>query len=171
MTKPPAAETGCHHIGSVDRPRSERTRMLEAADARCVTAGESWSDARRRTYDLLLETRRPHAAYDLIRRFAPGRRPPGPATVYRALDSLIRLGLVHRLEGADKFIACAKPGDPHTAVFLICDCCGCVDELSDCDLPSSLEGRAGFNVRTVLAELHGLCRRCRGRLPVACGDH
>ena len=67
----------------------------------------------------------------------------------------------HRIETADKFVVCAKPGSPHTASFLICDCCGCADELIDRNPGPHPGGRAGFRVRSILLEMRGLCRNCR----------
>lgn len=100
-----ASEGNCGHVRSVALPRARRNAALQAAEARCVAAGEVWSTSRRRTYELPLETLRPCAAYDLIARFDSGGQPPGPPTIYRALDFLMRLGLVHRIKSEEKFIA------------------------------------------------------------------
>ena len=55
-------------------------------------------------------------------------RSPRAAQVYRALEKLVALGLVHRLESLNAFVVCQQPGcAPHTAViFTICVTCGAV---------------------------------------------
>lgn len=159
--KPRVQKPDCGHrpVPRVSRRRYDSA--LSAAEALCVAAGEPWSDVRRRTYDLLLKAQKPAGAYDLLRRFAPGGRPPGPPVIYRALGSLMRAGLVHRVVSADKFVVCAKPGSHHTASFLICECCGRADELIDRNPGPHPDGRAGFRVRSILLEMRGLCRNCR----------
>ncbi|MGE4247385.1 MAG: Fur family transcriptional regulator, partial [Parvibaculaceae bacterium] len=56
-----------------------------------------------------------------------------PLQVYRALEKLIELGLVHRLESLNSFVACAHPHDHiHGLIaFAICESCGQVDEFPD----------------------------------------
>src|SRR5262245_48967355 len=56
-----------------------------------------------------------------------------PLQVYRALDALIKGGLVHRLESLNAFVACSEPHDHGHGMtaFAICDRCGQVDEMSD----------------------------------------
>jgi Fur family zinc uptake transcriptional regulator len=56
-----------------------------------------------------------------------------PLQVYRALDTLMKGGLVHRLESLNAFVACAEPHDHshRMTAFAICDTCGQVMEFSD----------------------------------------
>lgn len=159
--KPRVPRPDCGHRPMRGLSRRRHAAALEAAEARCIAAGAPWSDVRRRVYDLLLNAQKPLGAYDLLRRFAPGGRPPGPPVVYRALESLMRAGLVHRVVSADKFIACANPGSPHAAAFLICDCCGCADEVAEPEFRPALGIGDRFKVQTVLLELHGRCGSCR----------
>ena len=93
-----------------------------------------------------------------------------PAQVYRALDKLVALGLVHRLESVNGYIACrCRHGTPTArAAFAICERCGNVQEFAlpaDHDSPGgSLRdwaAGAGFEVRQAIVELRGHCRDCR----------
>ena len=89
-----------------------------------------------------------------------------PLQVYRALDALIKEGLVHRLESLNAFVACAEPHDhSHSMIaFAICDQCGQVAEFSDRSLGRSLEewvGSSGFLPKKAVIEFRGICAKCR----------
>lgn len=88
-----------------------------------------------------------------------------PLQVYRALDKLVSLGLVHRLESLNAFVACDHPeGDPHgTIAFAICEDCGQVDEFSDDEIAQRLGIWAKaekFELDKTIIELRGTCEAC-----------
>lgn len=145
------------------RPTSPQAALVRA-EARCLAAGERWTAPRRRTFELLVEAGRPVKAYDLVACYGPGRRPTKPPTVYRALDFLIDLGLVHKVETDNAFIACPRPDAArHSANFLICEVCGRADEL-DLGMEESLEAiaaRLAFRLDRVVIEARGVCAACR----------
>jgi Fur family zinc uptake transcriptional regulator len=158
------AALACRHISPAVRSEHAVAIALAKAEAACLRAGERWTSPRRRTYELLAKAGRPVKAYDLIAAFGPTPRPAKPPTVYRALDFLESLGLVHRVAGLSAFIACQGTTGAHRAEFLICDCCGCADEV-DFDAGRLLETVAkphGFQVERILLEVHGLCPACQG---------
>ncbi len=136
---------------------------LKAARARCEAAGERWTVPRERTYELLAEAATPMKAYELISRFNLRPGATKPPTVYRSLDLLMALGLVHKVARLSAYVACARGGGAHAASFLICDCCGRIDEL-DQDLSLAvLTGQAplGYVVEDVRLEISGRCPDCR----------
>jgi len=49
---------------------------------------------------------------------------PDVSTVYRALDFLVRLGLAHRIESQNAFVACDVGACARSTIFLICERCG-----------------------------------------------
>ncbi|WP_173934557.1 Fur family transcriptional regulator [Chelativorans sp. Marseille-P2723] len=88
-----------------------------------------------------------------------------PLQVYRALDKLQELGLVHRLESISAFVACAHPHcHAHEIIaFAICRTCGRVNEFSD----AGIEERLGrwieahkFEPEKTTIEMSGLCAAC-----------
>lgn len=92
-----------------------------------------------------------------------------PLQVYRALDTLVKAGLVHRLESLNAFVACAEPhdhGHDHRhgmTAFAICDKCGQVTELSDVAIGERLEewvGASGFVANRAVIEFRGTCAKC-----------
>lgn len=89
-----------------------------------------------------------------------------PLQVYRALDKLIALGLIHRLESLNSFVACQHPEceDRESMVFAICEICGKVSELADDSLEhqiNTLADKDGFSMTSCTIELRGRCRACR----------
>lgn len=107
----------------------------------------------------------PMSAYDILDRLRDsGLR--APLQVYRALEKLMSLGHVHRLESLNAFVACDHPGcEVHqTVVFAICDACGGVSELSDRALAQqlvSITHSADFKLTKSTVELRGECVACQ----------
>ena len=107
----------------------------------------------------------PLSAYTLLDRLRDeGFR--APLQVYRALDGLMKAGLVHRLESLNAFVACAGPHDHGHAMtaFAICDSCGQVAEISDHAVGEQLDdwvGSTGFVAQKAVIEFRGTCAKCR----------
>ncbi len=139
--------------------------MLARADAICRSAGVRLTPGRRAVLDVLLaESHRPLGAYDIIERLGAGGPPPAPISVYRALNFLTENGLVHRIERLNAFLACAGRHDAaRPVVFLICETCGQVAEVSGESIGldvAGLQARTGFVPRNAAIEILGLCARC-----------
>ncbi|HEY0052826.1 MAG TPA: Fur family transcriptional regulator [Caulobacteraceae bacterium] len=136
---------------------------LVDAEALTVAAGQKWTPARARVLDLLLQAGGPVKAYDLIAAFKAGAA-TAPPTVYRALDSLAALGLVHRIASLNAYVACHQGGADHGAAFLICDCCEGVEEYAaqTGGLRGEIAAATGFEASGVTLEARGYCARCRG---------
>jgi Fur family zinc uptake transcriptional regulator len=107
----------------------ETGRRLIAAEAICASRGQRLNGAGRRVLKALLDSDRPLKAYDLTYALGDGVRSAAPPTVYRALRLLIGVGLAHRIETLNAFVACRFPGEPHLAGFLVCKSCGAADEV------------------------------------------
>lgn len=115
--------------------------------------------------DALSSAEGPMSAYTILDQLrGDGLR--APLQVYRALDKLVELGLVHRLESLNAFVACSDPNcESHdTVAFTICDVCGLVYEVADETLARKLKtvaSKSGFQVRRSTVELRGLCEACQ----------
>lgn len=156
------AYVDCPHLAGAAPTDLVVNERIAAARARCEAAGERWTPPRARTYELLLRADGPARAYDLVAGFGPHGGSAKPPTVYRALDFLLELGLAHRLVSRNMFVACAGPGAPHDAQFLICDCCMRAFEL---DLGAHAIAAAAARERDFvltrwMAEATGLCPNC-----------
>jgi Fur family transcriptional regulator, zinc uptake regulator len=149
--------------------RARSTGALTRAERICTHHGERLTPSRRRVYSELLRQPRPISAYDLLSRLEKReRRKLSPLTVYRALDFLMRVGLVHKLESQHSFVACDHPEDRHHGLYLVCSSCGRADEL-DADAIDTLVHKAararGFRPEKQIVEVQGVCQACSSALP------
>lgn len=105
----------------------------------------------------------PASAYDL-KDALHGSGIRYPTTVYRALDGLIQRGLVHRIESANAFVACAEESCANRPVFAICQLCGHTTEMA-VNAPVAAMTDAiteqGFEISEVTVEVRGRCGNCR----------
>ena len=137
---------------------STRT-ALEAAETLCSQRGERLTPVRRRVLELVLTAEGPVKAYDLLEALKPGPGSAKPPTVYRALDFLIGLGLVHKVEALNAFVGCtthALPGG--CAELFICTHCGAVEERHGA--PVSTHRPDGFTIERSVVEHFGHCSKC-----------
>lgn len=109
----------------------------------------------------------PRSAYDIL----DGLRNEGfraPLQVYRALDKLMAIGLVHRLESLNAFVACSDPHDHEghdhgITAFAICEDCGSVTEFRDEAIQARLSAWQKverFKPEKTTIEIRGHCRAC-----------
>jgi Fur family zinc uptake transcriptional regulator len=116
-----------------------------------------------KVFDLLHEAEKPLSAYEILDKLRRhGFR--SPPTVYRALDYLVKHGLVHRLESLNSFVACQHHEDhDHISQFVLCTSCGSVQELEDkslLKLAKKLGEKFLAQVNKEVFELSGICHSC-----------
>ena len=114
--------------------------------------------------NLLEESKEPLKAYAIL--FDIQKKGiKSPLQVYRALDKLIEIGKVHKIESRNAYIACKHEGcNAKTSTsFLICELCDKVTELKNNNLPtyfSKQADRNNFNYKKHNLEIFGLCKLC-----------
>ncbi|HVW92175.1 MAG TPA: Fur family transcriptional regulator [Devosia sp.] len=111
----------------------------------------------------------PLSAYGILDQVR-GEGIKAPLQIYRALDRLVALGLVHRLESLNAFVACAHARDKQAhgdheglAAFAICESCGRVDEFADDVVEERLGAwsrSTGFASERTTIEIRGHCADC-----------
>ena len=145
--------------------RHDHTSALQSAEEICRRVGARLTRLRRSILLLVLSAERPLTAYEILDLLRPKDPSATPAGVYRSLDFLTELGLVHRIESAKSFIACAMPDHEHPSQMLVCRRCGTVVETEDsgvAEATESLGRRLGFALDRNTMEFVGLCSSCRG---------
>lgn len=145
------------------RMAHDHAAQIAEAERRCVAAGESFTPLRKRVLELLIDQHGPAKAYDLLP-LIDTEKHAKPPTVYRALDFLVRMGLAHRIESMNAFVACEIGACARSTIFLICDNCGSAEEFDAghalIDL-SEAAARDGFTIRRTMIEASGLCAACQ----------
>ena len=89
-----------------------------------------------------------------------------PPQIYRALDKLIKIGKIHKIESKNAFVACRNSNCEisKATAFSICESCEMVDEISDAKLSkylSKFNGKKGMKFKRFNLEFFGLCKRCK----------
>lgn len=140
-----------------------REQLVAEAERRCAAAGESLTPLRRRVLTLLLDSGAPAKAYDLLPLLDADKQAK-PPTIYRALDFLVRMGLAHRIESLNAFVACDVGACARSTVFFICEKCGAAGEFDAghalVDLTEAAR-RDGFAISRTMIEASGLCAQCQ----------
>ena len=89
-----------------------------------------------------------------------------PTQVYRALDKLIEIGKVHKIESKNSYVACniSNCTAMTSTSFLICEKCEKVTELEKENLKSFFVGiseRLNFEYSDHNLEIFGFCNTCK----------
>ena len=92
-----------------------------------------------------------------------------PLQVYRALDKLIEIGKVHKIESRNSYIACYNATcTSHTSTsFLICEICDKVTELKKNNLSSYFSKqseKSNFKYLKHNLEIYGACKTCKSKI-------
>lgn len=142
--------------------------MTDAAaiTAALDSAGYRLTDARRAVVDLIARRNGHFTAADLVDAARTRRLDIGRATIFRALDLLLELGVVERLDlpsGEHAYVACEPAAHHH---HVVCSSCGRSAEIDDAGLRAVVDDiarRTGYVVDTHRLELFGTCPACQRR--------
>lgn len=134
---------------------------LTKADKICQKAGARLTKTRRRILEMVWQSHQPRKAYDLLTELSQEETGSAkPPTVYRALDFLQEMGLVHKVDSLNAYIGC---NGQHTHQYLVCQQCGDVADIHDHTLAEAVLKKAaenGFRVSNPTIEIKGQCKRC-----------
>ena len=157
-----AAEPHTHDLVNTPCSPQDVEDFLLEAERLAERKGQRMTRIRRKVLRLLLESAEPSKAYDLLANL-DGEGSAKPPTVYRALDFLQEVGLAHKIESLNAYVACGHASHKHSAVFLICEECGAAEELHAIATTQALREEtqaAGFTMRQAVIEARGICRDC-----------
>ena len=89
-----------------------------------------------------------------------------PLQVYRALDKLVEIGKIHKIESRNAFVACKNSSCQvsKATAFSICEVCEKITELSSSSLSKYLtnfKDKDGMKYSKYNLEFFGLCKKCR----------
>ncbi len=138
-------------------------RALDDAERVCAKRNARLTSLRRRVLELVWASHEPVGAYELLAKLARERGKAAPPTIYRALEFLMELGLVHRISSLNAFLGCNAPARPHLAQFLICGSCRHVSEINSPAVRRAIEKESrqtGFTISAGSLEINGRCKKC-----------
>ena len=116
-------------------------------------------------FDLIDKSSEPLKAYSIL--FNVQKKGiKAPLQVYRALDKLVAIGKIHKIESRNAFIACQNSSCQisKATAFSICESCEQVSEISNTKLSkylSNFAGEAGMKFSKYNLEFFGLCKKCK----------
>tara|TARA_R110001583_G_scaffold22238_1_gene83542 strand:+ start:16208 stop:16702 length:495 start_codon:yes stop_codon:yes gene_type:complete len=136
---------------------------LADAEQLCLQRKQRFTALRKRVFELVWQQHKPIRAYEVLSRLQQDGR-AAPPTVYRALDFLLELGLIHRIESLNAYVGCSTPGQKHTEQFLICTRCDAFTELNSALINKAINESAtqsGFKIKQQMIEITGICPNCQ----------
>jgi Fur family zinc uptake transcriptional regulator len=150
-----------HDMNSVDS-------VIEEAEMRCKEQGARLTEKRKQVLSGLLSSPTALSAYELMDFCNSEYEQALPAmSVYRILDFLQEQHLVHKLNLANKYVACAHITCNHdhgVPQFLICGKCQKVEEISVAKSTINALRRsvhdAGYELLSPQLEMNCICGDC-----------
>ena len=143
-------------------------QIINHAEQHCKSHGARLTAKRKHVLAGLLQSEKALSAYELIEICKVEFGETFPAmSMYRILDFLRNERLVHKLDLANKYVACAHISCDHdhaASQFLICGQCQKVKEISVseatiAELQKVIE-YAGFQLATPQFEINCICESC-----------
>ena len=116
-------------------------------------------------FDIIIKAKEPLKAYSILYNVQK-KGINAPQQIYRALDKLIEIGKIHKIESRNAFVACknANCEISKATAFSICENCEKVTELNNPKLSTlitTLKDSSGMNYKKFNLELFGLCKKCK----------
>ncbi len=147
---------------------NEIESQIEAARQLSLAQGERFTLPREQVFRFLLSHSVPQKAYEIIENISISDKSAKPPTIYRALEFLCRLGLVHKIESDASYFVCSHKNhcdqETHTPLVLICQFCNKVFERHIHAIENQIIAAANENdflVTKTVIEAHGQCETCR----------
>ncbi|WP_086933837.1 Fur family transcriptional regulator [Agarilytica rhodophyticola] len=143
-------------------------QIIDHAEQQCKTNGARLTNKRKQVLSGLLKSEKALSAYELIDICKAESGETLPAmSIYRILEFLEKEQLVHKLNLANKYVACAHitcDHDHFVSQFLICGQCQKVREISISkttieELQLNVE-KAGFHLMSPQLEMNCVCDAC-----------
>jgi Fur family zinc uptake transcriptional regulator len=139
-------------------------RALEVARKVCERKGLRLTPLRAAVLRIIARSNRPLGAYALLALLQEevGRKHT-PPTIYRALDFLLEIGSILRVESRNAYILRDLPVRPGSPVLFLCDTCDSSVAIESPDLAQLIESNAAtlkFQIARPVIECSGTCDRC-----------
>jgi Fur family zinc uptake transcriptional regulator len=116
-------------------------------------------------FDIIVKAKEPLKAYSILYNVQK-KGIKAPQQIYRALDKLIQIGKIHKIESRNAFVACKNINCElsKATAFSICENCEQVEEIKDIKLSkylSNYNDKTGMKYKKYNLEFYGICRKCK----------
>ena len=134
--------------------------FLEQAQQKLQSKGYKITNARQDVLEILANNDQALTAYGIQDSLKHQCKDYQAITIYRVLDLLCELDLVHRIYSINAFIKCLPEKDHghHHHQFLVCEKCHQIKKLES-KIPCNSISK-GFTVKQDIHEILGLCNSC-----------
>ena len=132
-----------------------------------MTQTQALSKNQQVVFDIIEKAKEPLKAYSIL--FNVQKKGiKAPQQIYRALDKLIEIGKIHKVESRNAFVACKNSNCEisKATAFSICENCEKVTEINNFNLSKYLtnfEDDTGMKYKKYNLEFFGLCKKCKKR--------
>jgi Fur family transcriptional regulator, ferric uptake regulator len=130
-------------------------------------AGLKLTKPRQQIVDFLAQSDTVLSPYEMREQLKQNKVNADVVTIYRVLDTLESLGLVHKVLALNGYVRCSTPSTKKSETchhYLVCSQCHRVEEVEGEDL-SALEKRIlanqKFAIKSHYLEFMGICHRCQ----------
>jgi Fur family zinc uptake transcriptional regulator len=138
-------------------------KQISTAEKLSEQYGFKFTKLRKLIYEKIIKSKKPLKAYDILDGIKDSEYSAKPPTVYRTLDFLIGLGLIHKIESDNSYIACSHPNEHSQCFFMTCEKCGDTQEICADSIKSQIEDKtknSQFKISNINLEVKGLCGKC-----------
>ena len=117
--------------------------------------------------DIIEKANEPLKAYSIL--FSVQKKGiKAPLQVYRALEKLIKVGKIHKVESKNAFVVCKNTNCEvsNATAFSICQACEKVTEIINSKLSKylkSFQDNTGMKYKKYNLEFFGLCQKCKSK--------
>ena len=125
--------------------------------------GHKATKPRKLVLEILEETEKPLSPYDIQGILRARGKHLNHVTIYRILDLLCSLNLVHKVLSSGGFVKCNLAAIEGCHRFMVCQQCGAIQEFADkelCQEENEFARDLGFHTEHHLSEFSGLCSQC-----------
>ena len=130
-----------------------------------MTQTQALSKNQQVVLDIIEKAKEPLKAYSIL--FNVQKKGiKAPQQIYRALDKLIEIGKIHKVESRNAFVACKNSNCEisNATAFSICEKCEKVTEINNSNLSKLLNNfkdNTGMKYKKYNLEFFGTCKKCK----------
>ena len=137
--------------------------MIQAAIRVLQAQGYKITEPRKQVLEVLERAQKPLSPYDIQRLLRQKGKYLNHVTIYRILNLFGSLNLAHKVLSSGGFVKCSLGTVEGCHRFMVCRCCGALQEFADeglCQEENRFAKNLDFHTEYHSSESSGLCADC-----------